>query len=159
MRRGAAGPVITALLGLAACAAAQAADLASGVPAAPPAAAHWNVIEKTCIGCHNATDWAGGVAFDTLSPEGIGADAEVWEKAVRKLRGRLMPPPGKERPEPQQVTQLITWLEGTLDAAAAAHPDPGRVGLHRLNRKEYANAVRDLLALDISPEALLPRDD
>jgi hypothetical protein len=124
-----------------------------------PAAGHWSVIEKTCFDCHNTQDWAGGVAFDALSADGIADNAEVWEKAVRKLRGRLMPPPGKDRPDAQQLTSLIGWLEGSLDAAAAAHPDPGRVGLHRLNRKEYANAVHDLLALDINAEALLPRDD
>src|SRR5689334_19553197 len=64
-------------------------------PAQGPAAGHWGLLEQSCNGCHNSTDWAGGVAFDTMSPDGIAADSEVWEKVVRKLRGHLMPPPGE----------------------------------------------------------------
>ena len=78
---------------------------------------------------------------------------------MRKLRGRLMPPPGKEQPGTAQVDAIVSWLESDIDAAAAQHPRPSRVGLHRLNRKEYANAVRDLLDMNINAEALLPRDD
>jgi mono/diheme cytochrome c family protein len=133
--------------------------LASAADAAAPQAAHWAVLEKYCFGCHNTEDWAGGMAFDTLNAGNLPADARTWEAVIRKLRGRLMPPPGKDQPETPQVKGVVTWLETSLDAAAVKEVTPGRVGLHRLNRREYANAVRDLLDLSIDPAALLPRDD
>jgi mono/diheme cytochrome c family protein len=133
--------------------------VASPVHAAADEAAHRDLLDRYCVECHNATDWAGGVAFDTLSLDALAADADTWENTIRKLRGRLMPPPGKEQPGAPQVRAMVAWLEGGLDAAALHHPNPGYVGLHRLNRREYANAVRDLLGLTVNPEALLPRDD
>src|SRR6478752_2357929 len=102
---------------------------------------HWAVIEKYCFECHNTTDWAGGIAFDSMTLDTLGDDAEVWEKSIRRLRGRLMLPPGKPQPEQAQITSLVSYLETSLDAAAGPHPHVGRVGLHRLNRHEYANAV------------------
>ncbi|HXS29735.1 MAG TPA: DUF1587 domain-containing protein, partial [Steroidobacteraceae bacterium] len=127
---------------------------------APPAAdaAHWALLESSCSGCHNSTDWAGSVAFDTMTPDQIPADAEVWEKAVRKLRGHLMPPPGEAQPDAASREAFITWMEGKLDAAAAARPDPGYVGLHRLNRTEYAREIDRLLHLQVEVQNLLPRD-
>jgi hypothetical protein len=119
----------------------------------------WAFLERYCSKCHNVTDWAGGVAFETLSPHDIPADAETWEKVIRKLRGRLMPPPGNPQPEVQAVHSMVSWLESTIDTASHGHLDPGRVGLHRLNRKEYANAVHDLLDVEIDPSDTLPRDD
>jgi Protein of unknown function (DUF1592)/Protein of unknown function (DUF1588)/Protein of unknown function (DUF1585)/Protein of unknown function (DUF1587)/Protein of unknown function (DUF1595) len=146
-----------------------AAALALGVPgtshAADPAPAadsapappQWNLIQRYCTDCHNVTDWAGGVAFDSMTPEEIPTDAKVWEDAVRKLQGGFMPPPGaKQHPDPHAVTELVSWLEGTLDSHANA--TAGRTQLRRLNRREYANAVRDLLALDIDVATLLPDD-
>jgi hypothetical protein len=130
----------------------------SGASPAPKGEADWAFFEKYCTECHNATDWAGGVAFDTLTPDGIGEDAEIFEEAVRKLRGRLMPPPNKPQPQQHDIDTLVSWLERRLDAAAAEHPNPGNVVLHRLNRTEYARAVEDLLALKIDAAALLPRD-
>jgi mono/diheme cytochrome c family protein len=118
----------------------------------------WNVIEQYCFDCHNGLDFAGGRAFDTMSPERIAAEAETWEAAIRKLRGGLMPPAGGPRPDSQAVTHLVSWLESEIDTAAAESP-PGRVSLRRLNRREYAYAIRDLLALNIDPEALLPEDN
>jgi mono/diheme cytochrome c family protein len=120
---------------------------------------HWKLLQGNCVACHNAAFKSGGIAFDALKPETVGENAEVWEKAVRKLRGRMMPPPGNPRPDEARTEAFIGWLEAYLDHSAVQHPDPGRVALHRLNRKEYANAVRDLLALDIDPAALLPQDD
>jgi hypothetical protein len=120
---------------------------------------HWGVIEKYCFDCHNATDWSGSLAFDTMTMDDIPAEAEVWEKAVRKLRGHLMPPPGKPQPDADAVKSLISFLEGTMDDAASQHPHVGRVGLHRLNRREYSNAVFDLLDLQVDAAALLPRDE
>jgi len=120
---------------------------------------HWAVIEKYCFDCHNTTDWAGGVAFDSMTLDNLSEEADVWEKAIRRLRGRLMPPPGKPQPEGDAIPQLVNYLETSLDAAAKDHPHVGRVGLHRLNRREYANAVMDLLALPIDSAAMLPRDE
>jgi mono/diheme cytochrome c family protein len=123
--------------------------------ASPP---QWHLIEETCSKCHNSLDWAGGLAFDTLSPQELGTDAETWEKAVRKLRGRLMPPPGEPQPEQQTLDAFVTWMEAELDGAAAAQPDPGFVGLHRLNRTEYAREIERLLGLPVDAKALLPKD-
>src|SRR5262245_42242658 len=82
----------------------------------------------------------------------------MWEAAIRKLRGGLMPPPGAKRPDTKSVTELVSWLENKIDSAAT-RPQPGRVSLHRLNRREYANAMRDLLGLNVDVGALLPLDD
>jgi hypothetical protein len=120
---------------------------------------HWSVIEKYCFKCHNTDDWAGSIAFDTMTMDNVPGDADVWEKAIRKLRGHLMPPPGKDQPDAEARRSLIAFLETTLDTAAVNHPHVGRVGLHRLNRHEYANAVLDLLGLEVDPAALLPRDE
>src|SRR5512139_2634284 len=108
--------------------------------AAPSALEHnWDFVEKYCNACHNSTDWAGGVAFDTLERDGIAADAEIWEEAVRKLRGSLMPPPGEPQPDTQSRKAFYTAMEQSLDAVAVGHTNPGTVVLHRLNRPEYAN--------------------
>ena len=132
--------------------------------AAPACAAdddhvRWGLIEKYCLDCHNTTDWSGGLALDTMSSfETLGQDAKVWEAAVRKLRGGFMPPPGaKGRPDPQTVNGLVAYLEARLDAVQVA-PQPGRVPLRRLNQREYANAVRDLIGLEPDVNALLPAD-
>ncbi|PZN34835.1 MAG: hypothetical protein DIU71_01555 [Proteobacteria bacterium] len=119
----------------------------------------WDFLEEHCIECHNAADWAGGLAFDIMDETQIAEYAEDLEESVRKLRGRLMPPADKPQPDAESLRAFVSWMEGNLDAVARERPEPGRVGLHRLNRKEYANAVRDLLALEIDPVALLPRDD
>jgi hypothetical protein len=89
----------------------------------------------------------------------VSKGAETWEKAIRKVRAGMMPPPGAARPSAAQLDSFATYLETSLDHAAAAKPRPGRTVMHRLNRTEYANAIRDLLALDVDAEALLPPDD
>jgi Protein of unknown function (DUF1592)/Protein of unknown function (DUF1588)/Protein of unknown function (DUF1595)/Protein of unknown function (DUF1585)/Protein of unknown function (DUF1587)/Planctomycete cytochrome C len=121
--------------------------------------AEWGVIKKYCFDCHNYTEQAGGRAFDVLSPDTIPEKAETWEAAIRKLRGGLMPPAGEPRPNGQATAELVSWLETKIDKAAADEPVPGRVSLRRLNRREYAHAIHDLLALDIEPAALLPDDN
>ncbi|MET0310632.1 MAG: DUF1592 domain-containing protein [Burkholderiaceae bacterium] len=140
-----------------------AASASAAAPAAPAnhalAGGNWTLFETYCNECHNTEDWAGGVAFDAISESEIGDNADVFEKVVRKLRSQQMPPGGHEMPGKDVRNAFISWMEGRLDSAAAEHPDPGYVGLQRLNRKEYANAVRDLLAIDIDPAALLPRDE
>src|SRR5262245_62177158 len=93
---------------------------------------HWKVIETYCFKCHNTEDWAGSIAFDSMTMNDVPGDAETWEKAVRKLRGHLMPPPGKPQPDPAAVKSLISYLETTMDTAADGKPHVGRVGLHRL---------------------------
>jgi hypothetical protein len=118
---------------------------------------HWSLLDRHCVECHNAAELTAGLAFDSMTPEEIGSKAEVWEEVVRKLRGRMMPPPGETRPAPDALDEFVAWLETRLDAAAP-EPEPGHVVLHRMNRTEYANAVRDLLALEVDPEALLPVD-
>jgi mono/diheme cytochrome c family protein len=132
--------------------------IAAAPTSAPPAShTHWQLVENHCFKCHNAEDWAGGVAFDTMSPDNVAEEAEVWETAIKKLKGGLMPPPGNKQPEPAAVASMISWLENTLDKAQAT-PYAGYVPLRRLNRREYANAVRDLLDLRIDPATWLPQD-
>jgi mono/diheme cytochrome c family protein len=135
----------------------QAATPEPPVPATE-AALHWGLLEERCGNCHNSTDWAGSLAFDTLSADQIASDAETWEKVVRRLRGHLMPPPGEPQIEPRQQAAFVQWLESRLDAAGAARADPGYVGLHRLNRTEYRREIGRLLSLDVEVENLLPKD-
>ncbi|HEY0961024.1 MAG TPA: DUF1592 domain-containing protein [Pseudomonadales bacterium] len=141
----------------------RAALVASGMLAAPVFAAaaehpEWQAIQTYCTECHNDEDWAGSVAMNLLSADDIPAEAEVWEEAIRKLRGGLMPPPGAERPPTDELNQVAAWLETTIDEAAAAVP-AGRVPLRRLNRREYGNAIRDLLGMNVDVAKLLPQDD
>ncbi|MGC1457894.1 MAG: DUF1592 domain-containing protein [Steroidobacteraceae bacterium] len=126
-------------------------------PPGDPSHGNWNTVQKYCFDCHNVEDWAGGVAFDTMSAGEVPQDAKIWEKAVRKLRGGLMPPPGHKAPDAATRKNLVAYLETTLDGADT-HPDPGRVPLRRLNRREYGNAVHDLIGLDVDPAAWLPED-
>jgi hypothetical protein len=143
-----------------ACAAAAAATAPASPVAAPAstdAHAQWQLIEGYCFKCHNTDDWAGGVAFDTMSADGVPQEGKVWEAAVKKLRGGLMPPPGSKTPDGKAVASLVSWLETTLDASQAT-PYSGHIPLRRLNRREYANAVRDLIGLDVDPAAWLPQD-
>jgi mono/diheme cytochrome c family protein len=126
------------------------------------------VITRYCVACHNEKQRAAGLSpftFDALDVNRVSASAETWEKVLTKLRTASMPPPGLPRPEPATYDTMATWLETELDRAAAAAPNPGlRPSLHRLNRAEYQNAVRDLLAVDHLPKeldisSLLPADD
>jgi Protein of unknown function (DUF1592)/Protein of unknown function (DUF1588)/Protein of unknown function (DUF1587)/Protein of unknown function (DUF1585)/Protein of unknown function (DUF1595) len=119
----------------------------------------WNMLSAYCTECHNTDDWAGGIAFDTMSEGEIAQNVGVLEKVVRKLRSQQMPPGGHKVPDKSTRAAFIGWLETRLDQAGAARADLGHVGLQRLNRKEYANAVRDLLAIEIDPAAVLPRDE
>ncbi|HEY4214215.1 MAG TPA: DUF1592 domain-containing protein [Steroidobacteraceae bacterium] len=143
-----------------------AAALAAPVPSSAPsqsstpssAPPQWHLLQQRCSKCHNSEDWAGGLAFDTMSPDEIPANAETWEKAIRKLRGRLMPPPGNPQPDQQTVNGFVSWMEGELDHASAAHTDPGNVGVHRLNRTEYQREIKAMLGLTVDVKTLLPQD-
>src|SRR5687767_419139 len=92
----------------------------------------WKTIEKYCFGCHNTEDWAGSVAFDTMSADSIAQEGKVFETAIKKLKGGLMPPPGKDQPTKEATAQLIAFLETTLDKAQAK-PYAGHIPLRRLN--------------------------
>jgi hypothetical protein len=118
------------------------------------------VVDRYCLGCHSVRAKAGNFVLEGLDPARASGDVESWEKVVRKLRGGLMPPPGRPRPDATTSDAFRAALERTLDAAAAAHPNPGRTEtVHRLNRIEYVNAVRDLLAVEVNAPDLLPADD
>lgn len=119
----------------------------------------WDMFSSYCTECHNTDDWAGGIAFDVLSEQDIPDNIGVMEKVVRKLRSQQMPPGGHKMPDKDTRASFIAWMEGRLDQVGAEHEEPGTVGLHRLNRKEYANAVRDLLGVELDPAELLPRDE
>src|SRR5262249_50014225 len=117
----------------------------------------WSTIQTYCFVCHNKDVRAGNLLLDQLGPESVAKHPELLEKAVRKLRGRQMPPPGFLQPSQQEVDALIGWLENTLDESNKAHL-AGHVPVQRLNRTEYANAVKDLLAVEIDPSQYLPAD-
>jgi len=117
------------------------------------------VLNQYCITCHNEKTKTAGLMLDKLDYAHPGPNAEIWEKVVRKVRAGMMPPGGAPRPDRATMDAFATRLEGELDHAAAASPNPGFTGLHRLNRTEYAYAIRDLLALDIDASTLLPADD
>jgi mono/diheme cytochrome c family protein len=125
-------------------------------PAPQPANAQ-AMLTQYCITCHNQTAKIGNLALDKLDLARVGADAKMWEKVVRKVRSGMMPPSGARRPERRALDAFATELETRLDRAGTANP--GAPVLHRLNRTEYANAIRDLLALDVDVTAMLPSDD
>ena len=136
---------------------AQAASRAGDVsPAATPVA---GLVNTYCVACHNHTLKTAGLELDRLDPGRVGERSDVWEKVVTKLRTAEMPPPGRPRPDAAAYRAAVDTLEHQLDAAAAADPHPGRVPVHRLNRTEYANAIRDLLGLEIDARALLSSDE
>jgi mono/diheme cytochrome c family protein len=118
------------------------------------------LLDQYCVTCHNARLKTGGVALDGADVAHPATGAAVWEKVIRKLSTGQMPPPGRARPDKEHNDALVSWLASEIDRDAAAHPNPGRTeSIHRLNRAEYRNAVRDLLALDMDVAGLLPTDD
>ena len=112
-----------------------------------------------CLGCHNDRARVAGLSLSGLDVANVASHAELWEKVLHKIRTGQMPPAGRPRPAAGEATQVTTWLATALDRAAAAHPDPGRIGLHRLNRAEYANAIRDLFGIDVNAKAMLLPDE
>ncbi|QEL13425.1 DUF1592 domain-containing protein [Limnoglobus roseus] len=118
------------------------------------------VVEQYCMSCHDGDAAKGGLNLATVTAEDIDRHPEAWEKVVRRLRGRQMPPDGKVRPNEETYTSVVSQLETVLDRAAAAKPNPGRTDtIRRLTRTEYQNAIRDLLGIHIDATALLPADE
>jgi mono/diheme cytochrome c family protein len=117
------------------------------------------LLNQYCIGCHNSRAQTGGLALDTVPLDRVEANAEIWEKVIRKVRAGLMPPAGRPRPARATLDAFAGALETAIDRAAATAAYPGRVPLHRMNRAEYANAIRDLLALEVDASTLLPADN
>jgi mono/diheme cytochrome c family protein len=129
-------------------------------PAAPqPSSAQAAFVKQYCVTCHNERTKSGGLALDSLNPSSVDGHAETWENVVRRLRTGMMPPEGAPKPAAAARDAFTTALEADLDRAAGRRLDPGAPALHRLNRAEYANVIRDLLALDVDVSALLPPDD
>src|SRR5262245_51675034 len=156
-------PVLLALLGIGlagaryvSARAAQVSATAAGTNSPIPAA---DTLNKYCVTCHNSRLKTAGLQIDSLDIDHVAANAPQWEKIVTKLRTGEMPPPGRPRPDPETYRAVASALERELDAAAAAAPHPGRVAVHRLNRSEYTNAIRDLLGLEVDGRALLSSDE
>ena len=118
----------------------------------------WQFLEQYCTECHNFEDYSGGLDFTFMSVDEVPQHAETWEKALRKLRARMMPPPGQNKPSESRTDEFVAWLESYLDEAATPEQAIHSKQIHRLNRKEYANAIRDLFGLEIDPAEILPED-
>ena len=117
------------------------------------------LLDKYCVTCHNDRAKTGGLTLEKIDPAHVVQNTETWEKIVRKLRAGMMPPQGMPRPEPAAYEALTVALETELDRVAAERQSLPPPGVHRLNRTEYANAVREILGLTIDPAAYLPADD
>jgi mono/diheme cytochrome c family protein len=128
-------------------------------PAGGPASPQRALLNRYCVTCHNQRLRTGGLALDTIAVDNVAAGAPTWEKVVRKIRTGAMPPPSMPRPEKTTLDAFASWLETALDSAEAAKPNPGRVAVHRLNQTEYANAIRDLLDLEVDSSKLVMADD
>lgn len=123
-------------------------------------AVDWTLLDEYCSECHNLDDQAGGIAFDLLQHDAIVGDADTWELAIRKIRTGMMPPAGKPRPERAVLDGFVASLANRLDAEQSVHPNPGSAGMGRLNRAEYRNVIRDMLAFDASGiVSQLPADE
>ena len=132
------------------------AQVSSSVTGSSP---HRALVNRYCVTCHNERLKTANLMLDKMDLDNLAAGAEVWEKVVRKLRTGAMPPSGMPRPEPAAYDAFAAYLETALDKMAAADPQSGRTAVHRLNRAEYTNAIRDLLGMEIDGESLLPADD
>ena len=132
-------------------------SVAKSGAAASGAAQAKKTLDTYCVGCHNARVKAGDLALDTLSLDALPQHADVWEKSVRKLRGRLMPPPTSRQPEQREIDAFVTWIEAKLDAARGGQV-AGHVPAQRLSRTEFATSVNDLLGIELDAEQILPAE-
>ncbi len=128
----------------------------SSSPPSSPASPYREVVNSYCVTCHNENLRTADLLLDQADVENVSQDPEVWNKVAEKLRAGAMPPAGMPRPDQATYDSFATYLESELDRAAEAKPNPGRPLIHRLNRAEYSNAVRDLLAVDFDAESYLP---
>jgi len=119
----------------------------------------FDFLNQHCTECHNFEDYSGGLDFTTMFADEVPQNAEVWEKAILKLQSRMMPPPGQDKPVEENLASFVSWLESYLDEAADLDPVFHNSPIHRLNRKEYANAIRDLTGIEIEPSDILPEDN
>ena len=133
--------------------------LLSAMAGAAGVHARQELIERYCLDCHNTTDWAGGLALDTEDLARVAGDSKLWENVVRKIRGGMMPPGGEPRPPREDLHAFAGGVERELDRAARARPVAAAAGVRRLNRSQYANAIRDLLDLEMDVTTSLPADD
>jgi mono/diheme cytochrome c family protein len=131
----------------------------SAQPASTTATPTQAVIDRYCATCHNQRARLGGLALDTLDVTAAGREPQTWEKVVRKVRTGMMPPSGAPRPDRATLDGFAASIEASIDRVARTNPNPGAPALHRMNRAEYGNAVRDLLDLPIDAARLLPGDD
>ena len=138
---------------------AQPVAAAPAVEEEPETSRYTAVVNRYCVTCHNERRATASLALDAVSLDEIADHAPLWEKVLQKLQTRSMPPPGRPRPDDVVYGDFVGWLETALDRAAASDPDPGRPTIHRLNRLEYTNAIRDLFGLEIDAQTLLPGDD
>src|SRR6266850_2317918 len=122
-------------------------------------ASQQDLVSKYCLTCHNDKLQTGGLTLEKVDAAHPARDAETWEKVIRKLRAGLMPPSGAPRPDRATLDTFRASIETSIDQAASEKPNPGATALHRLNRTEYANAIRDLLAIDVDVATILPADD
>src|SRR5687767_9623463 len=139
-------------------AAAQSGPVESGL-SRTSASPHGALLTQYCITCHNERAKTGGLVLDAADLATIPNRADVWEKVIRKVRAGMMPPVGMPRPDQAALDGLVAHLETTLDKAALASPALRRTAMHRLNRAEYGNAIRDLFDLEVDVSALLPPDE
>jgi hypothetical protein len=124
-----------------------------------PVSSQQELVNKYCATCHSERTKSGGLVLEKLDVDHPGGNAEVWEKVIRKLRAGLMPPSGAARPDRASLESFRATLESNIDQATRSKPNPGVTALHRLNRNEYANAVRDLIEVDVDVATILPADD
>ncbi len=117
------------------------------------------LVNQYCTGCHNDKSKAGGISFQNRDLARVADDTATWEKVLRKVGANEMPPAGLPRPSATDAKAFTDYLRSELDRYAAAHPNPGQPVIHRLNRAEYGNTIRDLLALDVDAGSKLPPDD
>ncbi|HEY2009933.1 MAG TPA: DUF1587 domain-containing protein, partial [Rhizomicrobium sp.] len=120
---------------------------------------HKHMLMQYCTACHNDKAKTAGMSVVPLDANNLDANQATWEKILRRLSLGEMPPKGMPRPPKEQITAFTSWLAQSLDANAAAHPNPGHATVRRMNRTEYANAVRDLLGLDVDFSKDMPADD
>jgi len=153
-----AAPRTQGAAGLAVPLQAQAVQAAASVPVGD-AASSKAVLDRYCVTCHSNRLKTAGLTLEGRDLSSPASDPEVWERVIRKVHGSQMPPAGVARPDPAAAAGLVAYLRGSLDSYAAAQPYPGRPLLQRLNRAEYANAIRDLLGLDVDVSSLLPPDN